>query len=64
MNNNDCNTCKQKAINQDPELHCYMFKVEPDFECMQHSKYDEERRSKRVEDHLVDVILGGKNYFN
>lgn len=63
-NVNDCDTCKQKSFNSDPELHCYMFKEKPDYICMQHSKYDEQRKSRRVEDHLVDVILGVNNYFD
>lgn len=37
VNPNNCETCKYKQMNDDPELHCYMFKDEPTEVCMQHS---------------------------
>jgi hypothetical protein len=36
----DCGTCDHKKCNNDPELHCYMFKVPPEgpTRCAQHSR--------------------------
>lgn len=36
-NPNNCSTCDYKDMNDDPELHCYMFKHAPDSRCMQHT---------------------------
>lgn len=30
-----CETCQYKHINRDENLHCYMFKEEPNDKCMQ-----------------------------
>lgn len=34
---NNCATCDYKQMNDDPELHCYMFKDVPTEVCAKHS---------------------------
>lgn len=36
-NPNNCSTCDYKQMNDDPTLHCYMWKDAPDDVCLQHS---------------------------
>jgi hypothetical protein len=36
-NPNNCETCKYTHLNDDPALHCYMFKDEPEDVCNLHS---------------------------
>jgi hypothetical protein len=56
-----CSTCNHKRINDDPKLHCYMFKdpVTPDGECMQHTNLSDLRRwfTKLVPIHLVADMM-------
>lgn len=35
----NCETCNHKKINDNPELHCYMFKTAPEGICAQHTSY-------------------------
>jgi hypothetical protein len=37
MNKANCNTCEYKELNDDPSLHCYMFRTEPKETCHQHT---------------------------
>lgn len=37
MTRNSCKTCGHKATNDNPALHCYMFKSEPPGTCAQHT---------------------------
>jgi len=34
-----CEGCEHKAINNDPELHCYMFREPPIDWCSQHTAF-------------------------
>lgn len=43
-NPNNCSTCDYKEMRgseHDPTLHCYMFRDEPDEQCMQHTGHRE-----------------------
>ena len=50
MSRNECNSCRYKAMTEDKEGHCYMFRTEPTLLCMQHPA----RASK--------VVIGPGNY--
>jgi hypothetical protein len=57
MTNNDCESCNHKKLNNDPELHCYMFKEPVSFNCMQHTDFDAVRRAKSVTEHMDTILL-------
>ena len=53
---NQCESCNQKKNNNDPNLHCYMFKDQPSFNCMQHSDFDSIRKGITSEEHIETIL--------